>query len=83
MLTQRTMAAIHFLSITFFRNGSESAESYKSNKESQVSEYRLGSLITCPTYVKTLFRHNFFRDVMICRCLLHNICTLQTHSGLN
>ena len=85
MLPQRTMAAIHFLSITFFRNGSESAESYKSNKESQVSEYKLESSITftCLTYVKTLFRHNFFRDVMICRCLLHNICTLQTHSGLN
>ena len=79
--TQRTMAAIHFLSITFFRNGSESAESYKSNKESQVSEYRLESSITftCLTYVKTLFRQKFFRDAMICCCLQHYICTLSRH----
>ena len=76
------MAAIHFLSITFFRNGSESAESYKSNKESQVSsEYRLESSITftCLTYVKTLFRQKFFRDAMICCCLQHYICTLSRH----
>ena len=80
MRTQRTMGAIHFLSITFFRNGSESAESYKSNKESQVSsEYRLESSITftCLTYVKTLFRQKFFRDAMICCCLQHYICTLS------